>query len=116
VAHLELRYKGLYNGSLDGVIGPETMRALGRFEENDGLHRTITLDPQTMYALTDSPGIGEGSNPPPNTEGAGSMATSSGTSDFMLRLARGAFLEISSVIRSRSSTAFTTRVYPGVAV
>jgi hypothetical protein len=52
VAQLELRYKGLYNGSLDGVVGPETRRP-----HNDGLHRTVTLDPQTMFALTDSPAL-----------------------------------------------------------
>jgi peptidoglycan hydrolase-like protein with peptidoglycan-binding domain len=43
-AQLELRNMGLYNGSLDGVVGPETKRALEQFQENNGLDRTARLD------------------------------------------------------------------------
>jgi peptidoglycan hydrolase-like protein with peptidoglycan-binding domain len=50
-AQLELRNMGLYNGSLDGVVGPETKRALEQFQKNNGLDRTARLDQQTMVAL-----------------------------------------------------------------
>ncbi len=43
-AQVELRDKGLYKGSLDGVLGPETKRALGQFQKNNGLGRTASLD------------------------------------------------------------------------
>ena len=32
-AQLELRNMGLYAGSLDGIAGPETKRALDQFQE-----------------------------------------------------------------------------------
>lgn len=81
-AQVELRYRGLYNGSLDGIVGPKTERALTQFQGNNGLDRTASLDPQTMQALTGYPEIGLGSSMPPGTQGTGSMTTTSGTSDL----------------------------------
>ena len=50
-AQLQLRDLGLYNGSLDGVIGPQTMQALLRFQKDNGLEQTATLDALTMAAM-----------------------------------------------------------------
>jgi len=70
-AQLELRNMGLYNGSLDGVIGPETKRALAGFQKSNGLQQTTTLDQQTVDALIGDTGeIGHGSSLPPKREGA----------------------------------------------
>ena len=77
-AQLELRRMGLYNGSLDGVVGPETKQALEQFQKNNGLDRTTRLDGQTMVALFGNIGTSQGSSVPPNT---GSMTNSSGASD-----------------------------------
>lgn len=66
-AQVELRDRGLYHGSLDGVVGPATQRALGQFQENNGLDRTASLDTQTWEALTGDSGRGEGSSMSPNT-------------------------------------------------
>ena len=62
-AQVELRYRGLYQGSLDGVVGPETRRALSHFQKINGLGRTASLDAQTWEALTGSgiPAIAEAS-------------------------------------------------------
>jgi peptidoglycan hydrolase-like protein with peptidoglycan-binding domain len=62
-AQVELRVRGLYRGSLDGMVGPETRRALSQFQQNKGIGRTASLDPQTWEALTGSgiPAIAEGS-------------------------------------------------------
>ena len=79
-AQLELRNMGLYDGSLDGVVGPETKRALLRFQQSNGLARTAELDQQTADALVNDAGIGQGSTLPP--KGAGAKGTSSGTSDL----------------------------------
>jgi hypothetical protein len=39
-AQVELRYRGLYQGSLDGVVGPETKRALSARRANlESAHR-----------------------------------------------------------------------------
>ena len=56
---------GLYNGSLDGVVGPETKRAILGFQKSNGLERTATLDQQTADALIGDTGIGQGSSTPP---------------------------------------------------
>ena len=58
-AQVELHNVGLYNGSLDGVVGPETKRALLGFQKSNGLERTATLDQQTADALIGNPGVGQ---------------------------------------------------------
>jgi peptidoglycan hydrolase-like protein with peptidoglycan-binding domain len=50
-AQVELRNLGLYDDSLDGVIGPEMERALAKFQIANGLKLTATLDQQTADAL-----------------------------------------------------------------
>jgi peptidoglycan hydrolase-like protein with peptidoglycan-binding domain len=81
-AQLNLRNRGLYKGSLDGVIGPETGRALAIFQRSKGLARTGTLDQRTADALIGNADIGYGSSMPPNSASAGPPTTSSGISDF----------------------------------
>ena len=56
-AQVELHYMGLYDGSLDGVMGPETKRALAAFQKSNGLGRTATLDQQTADALSATPAL-----------------------------------------------------------
>ena len=70
-AQVELHTIGLYNGSLDGVAGPETKRALLEFQENSGLHRTATLDQPTADALVGHTGVGRVSSVPPRGAGGG---------------------------------------------
>jgi len=69
-AQLELRHLGLYNGSLDGVIGPQTKRALTQFQKDNRLDQTGTLDQLTMDTMFGNLGIGQGSSTPP-TPGQG---------------------------------------------
>jgi Putative peptidoglycan binding domain len=54
-AQVELRARNLYRGSLDGIVGPETQRALGQFQKIKGLDATASLDAQTWEALTGRP-------------------------------------------------------------
>jgi peptidoglycan hydrolase-like protein with peptidoglycan-binding domain len=79
-AQVELHMRNLYNGSLDGVAGPETKRALLDFQKHNGLEPTATLDQQTADALIGDTDVGQGSSMP--ATGAGSMTSSSGRSDF----------------------------------
>jgi peptidoglycan hydrolase-like protein with peptidoglycan-binding domain len=67
-AQLELRHLGLYNGSLDGVIGPQTKRALTQFQKDNRLEQTGTLDQLTMDTMFGNLGIGQGSSTPPTPE------------------------------------------------
>lgn len=73
-AQVELHTVGLYNGSLDGVVGPETKQALLKFQESNGIEPTATLDQQTADALIGNPGVGEGSSMPPKRSGTGSAS------------------------------------------
>jgi len=72
---------GLYGGSLDGIEGPKTKRALDEFQRNSGLKRTAMLDPQTFDALVGNPpGIGNGSSVSPDVERGKFMMHPSGSS------------------------------------
>ena len=81
-AQAELHFRGLYNGSLDGVVGSETKQALGRFQKLNGLDRTATLDPETLDALFGKPNLGQGSSVPANNKTGRSMTNSSSGADL----------------------------------
>ena len=71
-AQLELRHAGLYSGSLDGVIGPQTKQALMKFQKDYGLEQTATLDGFTMATMFGNIGTNEGSSMPPKaSQGSG---------------------------------------------
>jgi Putative peptidoglycan binding domain len=70
-AQVELHTIGLYYGSLGGVAGPETKRALLEFQEDNGFERTATLDQQTADALVGHTGVGRVSSMPPKGAGGG---------------------------------------------
>ena len=50
-AQQQLKYSGLYNGSVDGKMGSETQRALRQFQQQHGLRQSGALDGRTMTAL-----------------------------------------------------------------
>lgn len=47
----ELRRSGYYNGTIDGLIGPNTRAALGRYQRERGLYVTRAIDGPTLAAL-----------------------------------------------------------------
>jgi Putative peptidoglycan binding domain len=51
------------------MLGPETKRALGQFQKNNGPGRTASLDAQTWEALTGNHDIGVEYSMPPAPEG-----------------------------------------------
>ncbi|MGH7247416.1 MAG: peptidoglycan-binding domain-containing protein [Pseudomonadota bacterium] len=64
-AQTELRFRGLYDGPLDGILGPATKGAILRFQKTASLGQTALLDARTWARLTGEPGVGEGSSMPP---------------------------------------------------
>lgn len=71
----QLRDQGLYQGQIDGNLGPETKQALGKFQKKNGLNQTATLDQATMDKLLGNTGAGQGSSAPPTFDhGTGSTA------------------------------------------
>jgi hypothetical protein len=53
-AQQQLRSQGLYNGEIDGRLGPEMKTALMQFQQRNNLPQTGTLDQQTSARLTQS--------------------------------------------------------------
>jgi peptidoglycan hydrolase-like protein with peptidoglycan-binding domain len=80
-AQQQLQAQGLYRGPVDGKAGPEMQRALARFQQQNGLRRTATLDEQTMNRLGGTgPAMGSSAAPmggsTPARSGTAPMATS----------------------------------------
>jgi hypothetical protein len=63
-AQQQLQAAGLYSGPTDGLMDPDTRAALARFQQQNGLRRTETLDPQTLARLNANQTSGVGSSTP----------------------------------------------------
>jgi hypothetical protein len=50
-AQQQLARQGYYRGEIDGVLGPETRRAIARYQSNHSLHVTGYLTKDTLHAL-----------------------------------------------------------------
>jgi len=66
-AQQQLKTAGLYNGPTDGMMDPDTRAGLARFQQQNGLRRTETLDQQTLTRLNTGLNTGQ-------TTGFGSSA------------------------------------------
>jgi peptidoglycan hydrolase-like protein with peptidoglycan-binding domain len=51
----QLKAAGLYNGAIDGRMGPETKQAVQQFQQQNGLQATGTIDHETVAALQNHP-------------------------------------------------------------
>ena len=51
VAQEQLARQGYYRGEIDGIIGPQTRRAIARYQSSHGLEVTGALTPDTLQAL-----------------------------------------------------------------
>jgi peptidoglycan hydrolase-like protein with peptidoglycan-binding domain len=68
-AQQKLQEQGLYKGTIDGLVGPETQRAVEQFQRKNGLDVTVTLDEPTMDKLLGNASMGQGSTLPPQGYG-----------------------------------------------
>jgi peptidoglycan hydrolase-like protein with peptidoglycan-binding domain len=77
-AQQQLKFSGLYNGSVDGKMSSETQRALRQFQQQHGLRQTGTLDEKTYTALQGDAGqVGSSQSPggqPPAAAGSDHMS------------------------------------------
>src|SRR5205807_6052557 len=73
-AQQQLAAQGLYRGPVDGLAGAEMQRALIRFQQQNGLRRTATLDRDTMSLLANN----APANAPANATGAGANMPATG--------------------------------------
>jgi peptidoglycan hydrolase-like protein with peptidoglycan-binding domain len=74
-AQQQLQAQGLYKGPIDGKVGSEMHRALARYQQQNGLRQTGTLDEQTVARIGGGAGPAIGSTTPP----AGSAAAPAGS-------------------------------------
>ena len=76
-AQQQLKYSGLYNGSVDGKMSPETQQAFRQFQQQHGLPQSGTLDPRTYTALEGDQGdTGQvGSNLAPGGQPSGAAGS-----------------------------------------
>jgi peptidoglycan hydrolase-like protein with peptidoglycan-binding domain len=63
-AQQRLQAAGFYNGPVDGVMDPDTRAAIARFQQQNGLQRTESLDEPTLARLMSSQTTGSGSTAP----------------------------------------------------
>jgi len=52
----QLKGAGLYRGSVDGEMGPETKQAILKFQQQHGLNQTGVVDQHTLSALSTQSG------------------------------------------------------------
>jgi peptidoglycan hydrolase-like protein with peptidoglycan-binding domain len=65
-AQLKLQRDGFYNGPIDGIVGPETERALTAYQRRHGLQETASLDDATLRRMNLAGGTAaSGSSTPP---------------------------------------------------
>src|SRR3954453_24156492 len=72
----QLKGGGLYRGSVDGEMGPETKQAISRFQQQHGLNQTGVVDQQTLSALSTKQGgagssMGASGSPPSGASSSG---------------------------------------------
>ena len=82
-AQQQLQAQGLYKGPIDGKVGSEMHRALARYQQQNGLRQTGTLDEQTVARIGGGAGPAIGSTTPP----AGSATAPAGSGSMTGRTA-----------------------------
>ncbi|HZS85723.1 MAG TPA: peptidoglycan-binding domain-containing protein [Stellaceae bacterium] len=73
-AQQQLKSEGLYNGQIDGIVGPETKQALSEYQKKEGLKQTATLDKQTLDRLMGHQGAASGSSASPASSSQGNSS------------------------------------------
>jgi peptidoglycan hydrolase-like protein with peptidoglycan-binding domain len=66
-AQQKLHDQGLYQGRIDGMMGPETHQALRAYQQKNGLQVTARLDQQTLNHLLGGQGSSMPTTPAPSS-------------------------------------------------
>ena len=80
----KLQADNLYSGKIDGMLGPQTRRAIADYQKQNGLRVTANLDRQTMDSLLGATGTATPPasttrmTPPPSQGGASVPAPNQG--------------------------------------
>jgi peptidoglycan hydrolase-like protein with peptidoglycan-binding domain len=71
-AQTQLQHEGLYRGSIDGVLGPDTRQAIAAYQAREGLQQTATLDQETVQRMNLANGSDLAARPDRTTASSGS--------------------------------------------
>lgn len=100
----ELQRQGLYNGPIDGIVGPKTRTALTQYQQRQGLPPTGEIDTTTLQRLTGG------------ASGAGTSGTTGGqlmtTDQVRAQLQNSGYSNVS-YIRPYGSNAYTAQAAQG---
>ena len=69
-AQAQLHARHLYDGPVDGVLGPQTRAALRHYQQASGLPESATLDTATVARLTGGPTPNSTPSPAPTDFGS----------------------------------------------
>jgi Putative peptidoglycan binding domain len=69
-AQQALKDKGLYDGQVDGKLGPQTRTAISQFQRQNGLKQSAQLDQQTLGDLSNGGGVNDSGSRRGNSAGA----------------------------------------------
>ena len=75
VVQTKLRTAGLYNGPVDGIVGPRTSEAIERYQSQAGLQQSGRLDQPTLAKLIDVEGTQNAMNPEQRNGGTAAGTT-----------------------------------------
>jgi peptidoglycan hydrolase-like protein with peptidoglycan-binding domain len=84
----KLQADNLYSGKIDGMLGPETRRAIADYQKQNGLRVTANLDRQTRDSLLGTmgtatpPASGTRMTPAPSQGGANARAPNQGGANY----------------------------------
>ena len=70
VVQTKLRTAGLYNGPVDGIVGPRTSEAIEQYQSQAGLQQSGRLDQPTLAKLIDVEGTQNAMKPEQGNAGA----------------------------------------------
>lgn len=111
-AQTELQREGLYDGKIDGILGPKTKQALTAFQQREGLQQTARLDRDTrqrLAAAMGSPATAQNSgksngNAPAETSGTSTPRAALSPSELRRRLQQQGYNNIADLNRNSDNS------------
>jgi peptidoglycan hydrolase-like protein with peptidoglycan-binding domain len=84
-AQWELHHDGLYDGPIDGIVGPKTQRGLTHYQRQHGLRETASLDEATLRSMKLAGGSAEAQNERASNATSGSSTPPAAMGDDQIR-------------------------------
>jgi len=96
-AQNELKHEGLYQGPVDGILGPETKQAIATYQAREGLQQTATLDQDTVQRMNLTSATSRTAAREHTTNGSGGTTPMLSANDVRDRLQSAGYSNVSNV-------------------